>query len=956
MTLLAAEPLVTDPVAICYDADGRAYVAEMNDYPYTDKAKHKAMQENPTDEAIGKIRLLTDEDGDGVFDKSSIFASGLSWPTGVVPWKGGIFVTAAPDFWYLKDTTGDGKADVKEKVLTGYRKYNVQAEVNNPIWGLDNRIYIASASNRGKLYSPKLGADKAIEIGRADVRLDANHPENFELVTGGIQFGNTFDDWGNRFLSNNSTPVYHSVMPLSALSRNPWLPSRRGTQVCPDPNRPIQLYPITGIEAWRLQRYKDRAFNPRSGYKPPRGDGEGEPSRPTSSSAPVIYRGDAYPASHRGMFFVSEPCYNLIYHLKAEANGPTFAVIKPESDGKADFVASRDVWFRPTNLVNAPDGCLHATDLYREAIEHPWSLPESFHARMDLERGRDKGRIYRIEPTNYQHRPAPKLSTAPSPELVVLLAHPNAWHRETAHRLLFERQDKNIVPALIVMAQENNAPLGRLHALWTLQGLASLKAESIVTALVDSNPNIRANAAKIAALHLPEQSSLLPALTALANDPHPTVRYQTALALGNADSKENNPSIAKALITIARTDVADHWIRLALLSSALPHASTMLADLLADQTFTSSAASSELLAPLAQIVGAQQQAAEIKSLIKQLAARGKADSVTLTTAAGFANGLRIGKSSLVKATKETPEGTAFLKDLLNQARSLAKNHTASVAQRNNGIALLRNSTFKQSSAFLQSLLNPAVPEAVQSSAAATLSIIGARQPETGELLLKGWDSYSGELRNQILQLLLARQERLDSLLDAIESKKIAPYQLGPTRRDLLVTHKNAAIAARAKKLFSGSGSRAEVLARYKDVPNLTGDPKKGELIYSSVCIACHKFREKGLVDLAPNLAVVTAWDAERIMTNVIDPNREVAPDYMEYIAQTKSGEIYTGRVVAESGSGITLKMADNSTRDLARSEIASLKNSGRSLMPDGLEAAVSPQAMADLIAFLLAPQ
>ncbi|MCK5921941.1 MAG: hypothetical protein KAG66_13435, partial [Methylococcales bacterium] len=278
MELLAAEPLVTDPVAICYDADGRAYVAEMNDYPYTDKSNHKASQENPTDKPIGKIRLLEDTDGDGKFDKSTIFASGLSWPTGVVPWKGGIYVTAAPDFWYLKDTDGDGKADVKEKVLTGYRKYNVQAEVNNPIWGLDNKIYIASSSNGGKVYAPADGPDKAITIGRNDLRLDPANGNAIELISGGAQFGNTFDDRGKLFLCSNSNPIRQVVMPKDALERNPWLPSRRSQQFCEDQDNPIKLYPITAIEEWRLQRYKDRANVKRKGYKPPRSTKVGDPS------------------------------------------------------------------------------------------------------------------------------------------------------------------------------------------------------------------------------------------------------------------------------------------------------------------------------------------------------------------------------------------------------------------------------------------------------------------------------------------------------------------------------------------------------------------------------------------------------------------------------------------------------------------------------------------------------
>jgi putative membrane-bound dehydrogenase-like protein len=141
MQLIAAEPLVTDPVAITYDADGRAYVCEMNDYPYTDKAAHKPSQENPSDQPIGKVRLLTDTDGDGVFDKASVFADGLSWPTGAACWKGGIFVTATPDVWYFKDTNDDGVADVRQKIFTGFKKLNMQAVMNNPIWGLDHRIW-----------------------------------------------------------------------------------------------------------------------------------------------------------------------------------------------------------------------------------------------------------------------------------------------------------------------------------------------------------------------------------------------------------------------------------------------------------------------------------------------------------------------------------------------------------------------------------------------------------------------------------------------------------------------------------------------------------------------------------------------------------------------------------------------------------------------------------------------
>src|SRR5687768_9784514 len=151
MDLLAAEPMVASPVAMTYDENGRAYVCEMRDYPYTDKARHQRNQENPTDGAIGTVRLLEDSDGDGVFEKSTMFASGLSWPTGIACWKGGVFVAATPDIWYLKDTDGDGEADLRRKVFAGFRKLNVQSVMNNLIWGLDNKIHGAGGSNGGQI-------------------------------------------------------------------------------------------------------------------------------------------------------------------------------------------------------------------------------------------------------------------------------------------------------------------------------------------------------------------------------------------------------------------------------------------------------------------------------------------------------------------------------------------------------------------------------------------------------------------------------------------------------------------------------------------------------------------------------------------------------------------------------------------------------------------------------------
>ncbi len=151
MELIAAEPLVYDPVAAAYDEDGRLYVVEMSDYPHVDPKNDRPFAENAHDPPVGRLKLLTDRDGDGRFDAVAVLADQLSWPTGVALWKGGAFVAATPSIWYIKDADGDGRAEVREEVFRGFRKYNVQAVMNNLQWGLDHAIYGAGSSNGGEI-------------------------------------------------------------------------------------------------------------------------------------------------------------------------------------------------------------------------------------------------------------------------------------------------------------------------------------------------------------------------------------------------------------------------------------------------------------------------------------------------------------------------------------------------------------------------------------------------------------------------------------------------------------------------------------------------------------------------------------------------------------------------------------------------------------------------------------
>jgi len=213
MQFVAREPLVQSPVAAAFDADGNLYVAEMRDYAYKPKPGRKP---------LGTVRLLRGSNGDGRFDQSTIFADGLLWCAGIAAWEGGVFVSAPPDIWYLKDTNGDGQADERKKVYTGFGTQNQQAMVNNLTWALDHMIYGAAAGNGGIIHPADAPLASGVPVEHNDFRFDPV-TGGFEPISGSEQFGNTFDDWGNRFTCDESHPLSHPVLPWCELARNPYL-------------------------------------------------------------------------------------------------------------------------------------------------------------------------------------------------------------------------------------------------------------------------------------------------------------------------------------------------------------------------------------------------------------------------------------------------------------------------------------------------------------------------------------------------------------------------------------------------------------------------------------------------------------------------------------------------------------------------------------------------------------
>ena len=486
--LVASEPRLADPIDIAFDEDGRMYVAEMIDYP------DPPPEDGPPS---GRIRVLEDRDRDGSYESSEVFAETVRWPGGIAPWKGGIFVSAPPEILYLKDLDGDLRADLRKVVLTGFGTQAAENMLNNLEWGPDGKIYGTTSYNGGEVRPAESDDSEGITLRNRDFRFD---PVTFEVepLSDTGDFGNTFDDWGNRFICNAGTWIVHSVLQETDLARNPYLTGARTTRSLARGKEASEVYSISPPDPWKVlrarfwEKWVDTTHDMRASRFP---DRELAPRGFITSAAGVtLYRGSVFPDGYHGNAFTGEPAGNIVRRMVLAQDGVTFEA-RLGREGR-EFLASQDNWFRPVNFANGPDGCLYVVDMYREVIEDSSAIPDDIRRYLDMKSGIDRGRVYRIVPEGVALPPIEPLGAASTLDLVAALEHPDSWRRETAQRLLLERADPEAASSLKRILTRSPSARARVLALQALGRSGDLADQDLLVALKDPDPRVRETAVR----------------------------------------------------------------------------------------------------------------------------------------------------------------------------------------------------------------------------------------------------------------------------------------------------------------------------------------------------------------------------------------------------------------------------------------------------------------------------
>ena len=935
--LIASEPLVSDPIDMEIDEDGRLYVLEFHSYPHNWSG-------------VDRIVRLVDTDGDGTMDEHIVFADSLVQAMGLMRWMDGLIVAAPPNVVYLEDSDGDGRADVERVLLTGFHEGDGESDVNNPTYGLDNQIYLANGPRSASdIYFPDRpdGPRIPIEATNRNVRFRPDTHE-LEAQSGRSQYGLTFDRWGHPLLNSNRNHVYQEIVPARYLARNPQLLVAGATESVSDHGAATQVFPVTTDPEYQILT---------------------DVGEITSACGITFYDGGIFPDGFENVTFVGEPAHNLVHADRITRGGPalTASRIRPHNE----FLASTDASFRPVNMYVGPDGALYVVDYYRKIIEGPEWLSDEVLQSGTLYDGTAMGRIYRITPKGTA--PADwttglNLGHASNEELGAHLSNPNIWWRKHAQRLLVDRVASDVVAELEATARGASA-VGRLHALWTLEGIGRLEAGLIRDAIQDAEPAVRENAIILAERQLDE--TLQEALLAMASDPDAGVRFQLLLTLGSVDT----PRAAEVRRELLFSNIDDEWMQVAALSAPSVQEGDVLETVIGQYRLDYAS----FVRRLSALAGANRSVDRVRTLLQDAIEPTPGAPWQAPVLEGLAHGLGdraslsadLDVDAVVDAFFDHPSApvrdaaldvlkTTGLPEepaqAVQRAARIARDADAASEARAQALEFLTLDDPGEHEALLTELIDPTEPTSVQ---VAAFHALGAAEGTTVSRFAMGrWAVLTREVRDAALDAILDRPFKLDRivwLLDGLEAGTVHPANIGWGDKVTLMRDIPDDMKARARALITGADEqvRQETAEYVRLVGGRTPDPVQGRAVFLQACARCHGLGDVAPgSDVGPDLMSVRGWTTPDLIDQIVQPAKAVSRGYEVWQLTLDGGETVEGMIPSETANAVTVRDPSGQETTYARRNIRSLNNLNTSVMPSDFGETLTHQQMADLVAFI----
>jgi putative membrane-bound dehydrogenase-like protein len=913
--LVAAEPDVINPIAMCFDERGRLWVVESFEYP-----KGAAPGTKPRD----RIKIFEDTDNNGRADKITIFADGLNLATGIAVGYGGVFVGAAPDLLFLRDTDGDDRADTREVLLTGFGREDTHELLNTFTWGPDGWLYgCHGVFTHSKVRRPDSSASDSEPPVQMNAAVWRYHPRThkFDIFAEGTSnpWGIDFDNRGNMFLTCCVIPHMFHMIPggryirQAGQNRNPY-------------------------DFGQLPEISDHLHHEESGW---------------AHAGCVVLDSDMWPAELRGSVIFGSIHGNSIKRDVLRPNGSTFT-----ASHAPDFLQSADKNFRPVNQLIGPDGAIYIIDWCDQ-----WPCHQTPPDLWDKERGR----VFKIQRTNKQDAAPTDLGKLSDDRLVDELASSNPYVYRTALRLLAERQSKAVAPRLRQMIYHGESPAA-LRGLWALNAVASVDRQLATELVTHPNESIRIWAIRLA----PEAITGDLADRLLQENSTAAVRLQMA-----ASSQQMQPEAARQVLSrlaMHGQDADDRSIPLMIwfaLEPLVERERDWMLEWLKDVTRGDRLISRELVPRVMRRLVATRRADHLQVCIEF--ASTVADSHVRRSAiegvvAGLA-GRRLQPPSGWPATRAKlmrnadPELVRNVRRLgahfrdsaaIRDEEATAVDGSRPEAERVEAVRSIAVAQLPESLEVLQRLLAANEPEALRGEALRSLG--GYDSPRIPRLVIDQWQQLNDRLRTEAQTLLTARIDWASALLDAIAERQLEPTAISASGAQRIAALKEPNLTLKLEKTWGSIRQQtpAEIdglIARMRIVVERgQANAEAGKQVFEQKCAVCHKFNGRG-ADVGPD---ITGSDRsiEYLLINILDPTRVVGQPYYTHVVATKGGRVVSGKLVSDTPAAVTLQGENNKIDVIARDEIEDYTVKHVSVMPEGLPKDMTEEQFRDLIRFL----